>query len=143
LPAITWDPTNAEFWREFNANPDELNAGKNSDASGYRTFDARLDSAEQELFQKNGFVVSERLGQESFAAVFYELFHNDLPVFISTDGLLHAWHRTYDALLEETEETYLFNSVQTLLEAMARQVTAASAQVVTGVLRDSLLDADY
>ena len=52
-------------------------------------------------------MVSERLGGNSFAEVFYKLWHNDLPVFISCDALLQAWHRTYDAILEETEETYL------------------------------------
>jgi len=88
-------------------------------------------------------VVSERLGKNSFAEVFYGLFHNDLPVFISADALLQAWHRTYDAMLEEVEETYLFNSVQTMLDEMAGRVTAASAEVGEGVLRDSLLDADY
>ena len=69
--------------------------------------------------------------------------HNDLPVFISCDTLLQAWHRTYDAILEETEETYLINSAQTILDGMASQLTVASAEVGNGVLQDSLRDADY
>jgi uncharacterized protein DUF3160 len=64
-------------------------------------------------------------------------------VFISCDALLQAWHRTYDAMLEEVEETYLVNSVQTVLDGMAGHVAAASVEVGNSVLRDSLLDADY
>jgi hypothetical protein len=46
-------------------------------------------------------------------------------------------------MLEETEETYLFNSAQTMLDGMAGQLTAAFVQAGNGVLKDSLLDADY
>src|SRR6266508_1833287 len=46
-------------------------------------------------------------------------------------------------MLEEVEETYLFNAVQTMLDGMAGRISAASAEVGNGVLRDSLLDADY
>src|SRR6266851_1013808 len=95
------------------------------------------------LFKQNGFVVSERPGGASFAEVFYNLWYSDLPVFISTDAMLQAWHRTYDAMLEEIEETYLYNSVQIMLDGMAGRLTAASAEVGDGVLRDSSLDADY
>jgi Protein of unknown function (DUF3160) len=120
-----------------------VNQDKQPDQPGYRSFDARLSAPELALFKTNGFVVSERLGANSFADVFYNLWHNDLPVFISCDALLQAWHRTYDAILEETEETYLINSVQTILDGMASQLTVASAEVGNGVLQDSLRDADY
>jgi hypothetical protein len=143
LPGISWDPTTAQFWPQFNADPNQVNAGIEPDQPGFRSFDARLNTDELAIFKRNGFVVSERLGGDSFAGVFYNLWHNDLPVFISTDALLQAWHRTYDAMLEEIEETYLFNSVQAMLDGMAAQITAASAQVGSGVLKDSLLDADY
>lgn len=124
LPGISWDPSTAQFWDRFNVS-------------------YRLNSAELQLFNTNGFVVSERLGGSSFAEVFYNLWHNDLPVFISTDALLQAWHRTYDAMLEEIEETYLYNSVQALLDGMANQVTAAAVEAGNGVLQQSVLDADY
>lgn len=140
LPGISWDLTTAQFRNEFNADPQQLNQGKEWGVPGYRFADYRLNSNELALFKKNGFVVSERLGAGSFADVFYALWHADLPVFISCDALLQAWHRTYDAMLEEIEETYLFNSAQEMLDGMAAQVSAASAQVGTGVLRDGLMD---
>jgi hypothetical protein len=126
LPGVSWDPTTAAFWDKFNLNPD-----------------SRLNQNELTLYKQNGFVVSERLGADSFGAVFYNLWHADLPVFISTDALLQAWHRTFDPVLEETEETYLFTSVDNLLSGMAAQLSVADQQAGQGVLRDSLLDADY
>ena len=143
LPKLTWDPTTAQFWGEFNADIDAVNKGKEQGHGGYRSFDTRLNPPELAVFKTNGFVVSERLGSPSFGRTFYDLWHNDLPVFISTDALLQAWHRTYDAMLQEVEETYLFNSVGTLLDGMAAQVATADATAGPGVLHDSLRDADW
>ena len=54
----------------------------------------RLNDQELTKFKQNGFVVSERMGAGSFAEMFYRIYSRDLPVFVSTDALLHAWHRT-------------------------------------------------
>lgn len=143
LPGISWDPTIAQFWLEFNADPNLVNRGKSPEHPDYRTFDYRLNERELTLLKKNGFVVSERLGSGSFADVFYNIWKNDLPVFISTDAILQAWHRTYDAMLEEMEETYLFGSVQRMLDGMASQISATALHASPESLRDSLLDADY
>jgi hypothetical protein len=143
LPRITWDPTTAQYWDLFNVDPDVVNAGKGPWDRGYRCVDTRLNAPALAIFQQNGFVVSGPPGGASFGEVFYRLFCSDLPIFVSTDALLEAWHRTYDAMLEETEETYLFNSVETMLDGMAAQVAAADAAVGNGALRDSLRDADW
>lgn len=132
LPGLSWDPTTAQFWAEFSREPEFREAR-----------DFRLNEDELALFKKNGFVVSQRLGSMTFAEAFYNLWSADLPVFISCDSILQAWHRTYDALLEEVEETYLFQSTEKVLNGMAAQLSGASAQAGEGVLRDSLLDADY
>jgi hypothetical protein len=143
VPGISWNPTNAQFWDQFNADPAVANLGKTWGDPGYRTFDFRLNRQELAVFTNQGFVASERLGSGSFADVFYKVWENDLPVFISTDAILQAWHRTYDAMLEELEETYLFHSAEKILAGMAGQISAASTEVGNGVLHESLLDADY
>ena len=82
-----------------------------SDDNGiWRRVDFRLNSEELAVFKQNGFVVSERLLEPSFASLFYSIYSRDLPVFVSSDALLHAWHRSYDAMLEELEENYLTRS---------------------------------
>jgi hypothetical protein len=143
LGSISWDPTTGQFWDQFDADIAVVNAGRQPGDPGYRTFDFRLDQRELPVFKTNGFLVSERLGSHSFADVFYNVWHNDLPVFISTDAILQAWHRTYDAMLEEIEETYLFNGFERMLDAMAGRVPSAWAGAGNGVLKDSILDADY
>jgi hypothetical protein len=143
LPGISWDPTTAKFWDQFNADPAVVNSNKNWGDPGYRSMDYRLNSQELARFRTNGFLVSERLGSDSFAGAFYNLWHSDLPVFISCDALLQAWHRSYDAMLEELEETYLFSSVQGILDQMVAHLPEAWAEAGSGVLKNSLLDADY
>ncbi|MBX3745195.1 MAG: DUF3160 domain-containing protein [Verrucomicrobiae bacterium] len=151
LPGITWDPTTAEFWDEFNADPAVVNQGLPWGTPGYRIGDYRMNAAEREVFGRLGFVVSGRLGNmgtvgasgPSFGGIFYQLWYNDLPVFISADALLHVWHRTFSMMLSEIEETMLFEMASRLLDGMAERLPAAWAEAGDGTLQESVLDADY
>ena len=51
-----------------------------------------LTEFEKSLISQHGFVVSERLNKISFGQAILEIFHSDLPVFVSTDAILHAFH---------------------------------------------------
>src|SRR5262249_41808763 len=86
---------------------------------------------------------SERLGAASVAESYYRIYSQDLPVYISADSLLHAWHRSYDAILEQVEETYLSQSLAEILAGMAEQIPAVAREQGQGVLADSVRDADY
>src|SRR5262249_50321577 len=105
--------------------------------------DFKLNKAELAAFKRNGFVVSERLGAHSFAQIFYRAYNRHLPVFVTSDALLHAWHRSYDAMLEELEENYLATELAALLDGRAAEVPGAQRRYGKGVLADSLTDADY
>ncbi|HEV3259022.1 MAG TPA: DUF3160 domain-containing protein, partial [Gemmataceae bacterium] len=129
LEKLSWDPTTGKFWNQFNK------AGS--------AYDLRLNKAELAAFRRNGFVVSERLGSHSFAEIFYRAYNRHLPVFVTSDALLHAWHRTYDAMLEELEESHLAPELEALLAGMAAAVRDAQDRYGKGVLADSLTDADY
>jgi hypothetical protein len=135
LDKLSFDPTSVKFWDDFQSDPTKSRRGW-----GY---DFRVKKDELELFKKNGFVVSERMGAGSCAEQYYRLFTRDLPVFITADSLLHAWHRSYDAMLEELEETYLSRSLDEILASMAEQIPAAQKKYGDGVLGSSLTDADY
>jgi hypothetical protein len=140
LPQLSWDPTTATFWDQFNVDPatkrDKVRPGAMYD-------DYRLNPEELALFKKNGFVVSERLGGQSFADVFYRIYSRDLPVYVSSDAILHAWHRSYDAILADVEQTFLAPSLAQILDGMASALPDAQRAYGTGVLTDSVLDADY
>ena len=47
-----------------------------------------LSNFEKSLANKNGFMVSERLSYNNFGSAFLDIFHRDLPVFVSTDAIL-------------------------------------------------------
>ena len=126
LPRISYDPTTAKFWDEFQ-----------------KKKDFELNPQELAVFQQNGFVVSERLSAHSFAELFYRIYSNDLPVFLTADSLLHAWHMSYSAMLEELEQSYLCDSLREILEGMARQLPEAWNYYGSNVLGWSLSDADY
>jgi hypothetical protein len=87
-------------------------------------------------------VVSERLGAYSCGEIYSRLWIDDLPVFITTDSILHAWHRSYDMMLAEIEQTMLWRNFENILDGMAGQLKSAEGKI-TEPLRESLLDADY
>lgn len=132
-PALKRDPTQARYFADFNrAPPPRGSAGD----------DLRLNDAELSRFRQSGFVVSERLGAPSFGHLFYKLFRRDLPVYVSADAVLHAWHYSYDAVLKELEQTYLVTSMNQILEGMAQAVPAAQAAYGPGPLQQGLQDAE-
>lgn len=136
IPGLSWEPTTAKFWDEIQQDP--LKGKK-----GFGLYDFRLNDKELAAFKKNGFVVSERLGAASFGEMFYRIYNHDLPVYISSDAVLHAWHRTYDAMLEELEESYLHESLNDLLTSMANQLPKVQQEYGKGIMEESVKDADY
>jgi hypothetical protein len=77
-----------------------------------------LTQDEQDLLRQHGFVVSERLSYPAWADAFDAVWQADLPVFVSSDAILHALHRSYVKLLASTELTWLLPSFDEALTAM-------------------------
>ena len=95
---------------------------------------ARIDSLyhftpyELELLGNHGFVVSERLKRQSIGLVYDEAWHADLPVFVTTDAILHAFHKSYDNILERVERQILICSLDSLLSRLHEGVPALAAR---------------
>lgn len=141
LPQISFDPTTAEYWDLFNMDPAIWNATNNWPNN--RLFDFRLNPQEFAVFRTNGFVVSQRLERESFADVFYDIYTDDLPVLVTTDSILHAWHRSFVTMLAEIEETGFHPTLSNLLVSMSAQVPTLWAQSAGTAMTNGVLDADY
>lgn len=124
LQQISFNPTTVEYWNEFNLH-------------------FPLDTNELSVFQTNGFVASGRLGTYSFADSFYKVFTADLPVFFSCDAALHAWHRSYGAMLEELEETYLAPTLQSVIIGMGNQVSSLALTASGTAVANGVVDSDY
>ena len=143
LEAITWDPMTARYASLFATDPATNNVGRSPTQPGYRMYDFRLNAAELERFRRNGFVVTKRRATMSFAESFYRIWNDDLPVFISADAILQAWHRSYENMLIEVETVWLKVVLREILDAMAAQIPAAHGEAASAVFAESLLDADY
>lgn len=76
----------------------------------------QLTNYEKLLLNKHGFMVSERLNKISFGQSFLEIFHNDLPVFVSVDAILHAFHISYDRILMDVETGFIIGRLTQLLQ---------------------------
>lgn len=81
-----------------------------------------LTDYEISLIENNGFMVSERLKSSSFGDAFLDIYRNDLPLFITTDAILHALHMSYDAMLKDIEQGLLIAKLDSLLERLHAQV---------------------
>ncbi len=102
-------------------------ASLNANYSSANYFDSvatkyNLTSYEKSLINSNGFMVSSRLSEPSFGAAFLDIYHKDLPVFITTDAILQALHVSYDRILKDVELGDLINSVSTLLDQLNAQM---------------------
>ncbi len=81
-----------------------------------------LTDDEISLIKKNGFVVTSRLRGESFGAQFLDVYLKDMPVFVSTDAILHAFHSSYDRILKDIELKILIPQITTFLNSLHNQL---------------------
>ena len=95
------------------------------DALYFDTIDSiyNLTDFEKSLISKHGFVISERLNKISFGQAILEVFHRDLPVFVSTDAILHAFHVSYDRILQDMEIGLLEPKLIELLNGLRNSMT--------------------
>jgi hypothetical protein len=81
-----------------------------------------LSEDEISLINKHGFVVTSRLSSESFGNQFLDIYHKDMPVFLSTDAILHAFHSSYDRILKDVELQVLIPKLNLFLESLHTQL---------------------
>lgn len=102
-----------------------------------------LSAYERELIGRHGFMVTERQRWGSFGDAFMEIYQRDLPVFVSTDAILHAFHMSYDRILAEMEQAELIVRLRGILAEMHEQLPALQERYRSSVgIEPSLVDAD-
>ncbi len=77
-----------------------------------------LTDYEKQLLHTNGFLVTERKSTSDFVQQYTQVWQNDLPVFVSTDAILNAFHRSYDLILKSTEIQFLIPKLQEFLNTL-------------------------
>jgi hypothetical protein len=98
--------------------------------------------AEQERLNDNHFFVTERLTANTFANAFHQVYAKDLPVFVSTDAILHALHRSYSYMLKTIEGIILIGNLEALLKSMYDDFPALAAANANKGIDKSLADID-
>lgn len=77
-----------------------------------------LTTEELDLLKQNLFFVTERLTSQNFGQAFHEVYNCDLPVFVSTDAVLHALHMSYDKILKTLEREIMAGNLEEFLKSL-------------------------
>ena len=101
-----------------------------------------LTEDEEALLDRHGFMVTERLQPLSFANGFLDVYTADLPVFLSTDAVLHALHMSYDSILMQTEVAVLSPLLSRALAALHGEVAALATDYAAEGMRQPVRDLD-
>jgi hypothetical protein len=102
-----------------------------------------LTPYETSLLKNNGFVVSSRLSKPTFIGALSDIYNHDLPVYVSSDAILHAIHMSYDAILMDVEQQLLIPWLDTMLMQMQAQVPVlASRYASNDAMSTALKDLD-
>ena len=94
---------------------------------------------ETTLLNNNGFVVSSRLSKPTFMGAFTDIYNHDLPVYVSSDAILHAIHTSYDAILMDVELQCLRPWLDTLLMQMHAQVPVLASRYASDTAMSTAL----
>jgi len=82
--------------------------------SNYKKFSGKipLNDSALKMLESNGFVVIENPynpGEEDITSMYSTLKEKEVPIFITTDSLLHLYHIQFDETLRQIEEKEFYN----------------------------------
>ena len=97
----------------INSAPNSPNNSINNDLYDLDYFELinkvyELTDSEKQLLEQNKFVVLNRMGTEDILDAYKFYWVKDLPIFITTDTMLHTWHLIFDHTLEDLEEKIFY-----------------------------------
>jgi len=82
---------------------------------------------------QNGFVAISSFNIETMEDAYCTVFLNDLPVFITTDSILHLYHLIFDNLLKNVEKEHLIP----MIKQMTHQLLQKGSEIYFSVLSSS------
>lgn len=86
------------------------------DVSNYRDFSGKisLNKSALEMLESNGFVVIENpysIREDDITSMYTTLKEQEVPIFITTDSLLHLYHIQFDETLRQIEEQEFYDTI--------------------------------
>lgn len=85
-----------------------------------------LRPSERERLYALGFVSLARLTYPSYATAFHEIYQSQLPIYVSSDAILHAVYASNDKLIADIERLLVLPQVQRIIRTMRSQLAAAA-----------------
>jgi Protein of unknown function (DUF3160) len=96
-----------------------------------------LTGAELAALRARGFVVLEKQRFGTYAEALHEIYQSELPLWVSTDAVLHAVYRSNDALIARVEASSLEPTLDAALEKIHCALGASAASYPPDVARDA------
>jgi hypothetical protein len=97
-----------------------------------------LDAKERAMLAANGFVVPARLESPNYGAAFHDIYQSELPIFVTSDAILHAVYAGNDKVLSRLETSVL----EPALHHALAEMTCALPSVAADYPRDVANDVD-
>ena len=91
-----------------------------------------MTDEELAIYKRSGFVSIDQKRRHTFASGYYYIYASDLPVLITTDSILHAFHRAYDAILRELEASVFTTTVDEVLHSCHEELQRAAVMLARG-----------
>jgi len=95
-----------------------------------------LSQAQTERLARDGFVVSPGAEKEFFT-LYEKARYQNLPIFVTSDSLLHVYHLLFDKVLRTAETAHFIPLLRDLNRAMATQTDATYQQLKGGPWEDA------
>ncbi len=99
--------------------------------------DFSFSAVEESLLLKNAFVAKPSSYMEVYD-IYNECTEMGTPIFVTTDALLHIYHRFYDRLLRTAEERQFYGDLTELTEALYENSDSLYQAAGDSVVRDAL-----
>jgi hypothetical protein len=101
-----------------------------------------LTDYEISLINKHGFMVSERLNYYTFIHAFWDIYQKDMPVYISTDAILHALHFSFNGILRDIEKYGLAVRLDTAVNMMKIDLSKRKIENSPEIFNKAINDLD-
>lgn len=94
---------------------------KHHELKASRTVDYSLTNQELDQLSKNGIFFKETKNK-TFAGAYLDLYNNDMPVFVTSDSMLHPFHKFYDNFLKNFEETKMIQKLKLICSKLLENI---------------------
>jgi hypothetical protein len=121
--------------------PEDLNS-----TLGFLNLDAffNLNVVQKALLKSQGFVGIRDFGNyDDFSEAYNDLYDRFLPIFVTTDSILHVYHIFFDDLLRSIEEDYLIGYSEHMTKAMLEKSIQQYENITNGLKNQALNNIAY